>query len=118
MKDQRSIGVKVQERKRKYEEDKKNPAINKAVWNVKRRKWVHPFTQRGYIQPTVREVFKDLTDESSDSKDFKSATKFASRCLEKLEKGEFDLEENYCKNKKLLKYDTLYLIILLTLDIV
>ena len=119
LKDQKSIGVKVQERKRKYEEDKKNPAINKAVWDVKRRKWVHPFTQRGHIQPTVREVFKDLTDEPSDSKDSKGATKFVSRCLEKLEKGEFDLEENCCKNnKKLLKYDMLYLIILLTLNIV
>ena len=42
-----------------------------------KRKWVHPFTQRGYIQPIVREV-KDLTDKPSDSKDFKSATKFVS----------------------------------------
>ena len=124
----KSIGFKVQERKRKYEEDKKNPAINKAVWNAKKRKWVHPFTQRGYIHPTVRKVFKDLTDEPSDSKDFKSPKKFVSCCLEKLEKGEFDLEENCCKNeycvmgagaqKKLLKYNMLYLVILLTLDIV
>ena len=42
---------------------------------------------------------KDLIDEPSDSKDFKSATKFVSRCLEKLEKAEFDLEESCCKNK-------------------
>ena len=94
-----SIGAKVQERKRNYEEDKKNAAINKAVWNVKRRKWVHHFTQRSYIQPTVREVSKDLTDEPTDSKDFKSVTKFVSHCLEKLEKGKIDLEENCCKNK-------------------
>ena len=80
------------------------------------------------IQPTVSEVFKVLTDETSNSKDFKSAAKFANHCLEKLEKGEFDLDENCCKNKypvmgagrtkKLLKYDMLYLIILLTLDTV
>ena len=38
LQDQMSIGAKVQERKRNYEEDKKNAAINKAVWNVKRRK--------------------------------------------------------------------------------
>ena len=63
------------------------------------KKRVDPFTQRGYIQPIVREVFKDLTDEPSDSKDFKSAAKFVSWCLEKLKKGEFDLEENCCKNK-------------------
>ena len=31
LQDQKSIGVKVQRRKRKYEEDKKNPANNKAV---------------------------------------------------------------------------------------
>ena len=60
---------------------------------------MHPFTQSGYIQPTAREVFKDLTDKPSDSKDFKSTTKFVSRCLEMLEKGEFDLEEDCCKNK-------------------
>ena len=54
---------------------------------------------KGYIQPIVREVFKDLTDEPSGSKDFKIATKFVSRYLEKLEKGEFDLEENCWKNK-------------------
>ena len=59
LQDQKSIGVKIQERKRKYEEDKKNPTINKAVGNTKRRKWVHPLTQGGYIHPTVREVFKD-----------------------------------------------------------
>ena len=99
LQDQKRIGVKVNERKRKYEEDKKNPAINKAVCNARQRKWVHPFTQRGYIQPTVTGVFKDLTDELRDSKYFKSATKFVSHCLEKLEKGEFDLEENCCRNK-------------------
>ena len=86
LQDQKCIGVKVQEKKRKYEKDQKNPAINKAVWNAKRRKWVHPFTQRGYIQPTVREVFEDLTDEPSNSKDFKTAIKFVSCCQEKLEK--------------------------------
>ena len=61
------------------------------------------------------------------TEDFKSATKFVSCCLQK---GKFDLEENcgknkYCvmgagpKKKKALKekYDMLYLIILLTLDI-
>ena len=67
LQDQKSIGVKVQEKKRKYEEDKKNPAIKKAVWNAKWIKWVYPFTQRGYIQPRVRKVFKDSTDEPSDS---------------------------------------------------
>ena len=125
---QESIGVKVQERKRKYEEEKKNLARDKAVWNTKWRKWVHPFTQRVYIQLTLREVFKDLTDEPNNSKDFKSATKFVSCCLEKLQKGEFNLKENYCKNKycvigattqkKLLRYDMAYLIILFTLDTV
>ena len=55
------------------------------------------FYPKEYIQPTVREVFKDLTDEPSNSKDFKSTT--VSCCREKLEKGEFDLEEN-CYQKK------------------
>ena len=52
-----------------------------------------------YIQPTVKEVFKGLTDERNDTKDFKSAAKLVSSCLEKLEKGEFDLEENCSKSK-------------------
>ena len=42
----------------------RNPSINKAVWNSKRKKWVHPFTQKGYFQPTVREVFINLKDEN------------------------------------------------------
>ena len=97
--DQKRIALAVQERKRKYEEDKKNPQINKTIWNEKRKKWVHPFTQTGYIQPTVRKVFIDLKDEKSDTNDFKSATKFVSRCLEKLQRGEFALEENCGKSK-------------------
>ena len=97
MQDQKSIGVKLQKRKRIPNEG--NGWNAKRMWNAKRRKWVHPFTQIGYIQPTIKEVFKDLTDEPSDSKDFKSAAKFVSRCLEKLEKGEFDLEENCCKSE-------------------
>ena len=34
-----------------------------------------------YIQPTVKEVFKDLKDEPSDSRGIEGATKFFSRCL-------------------------------------
>ena len=93
MQDQKSIGVKIQERNRKYEEDKKNPAINKLCGM--RNEEIFPC----YIQPTVKEVFKDLTGEPNDTKDFKSAAKLISRCLEKLEKSEFDLEENCCKSK-------------------
>ena len=99
LKFQKEVASKLQERKRKYEADKKNPEINKAVWNAKRRKWTHPFTQIGYIQPTVREVFVDLKDEPSSSSDMKNASKFATRCLEKLEKGEFNIEENCASNR-------------------
>ena len=49
----------MQERKRKYEEENKNPEINKAMWNEERKKWIYSFTQTGYIQPIVREVFID-----------------------------------------------------------
>ena len=86
------------------------------------------YPKRLHSACSKRSFQKDLTDEPSDSKDFKSATKFVSHCLEKLQKGEFDLEQNCCQNKyrvmgagllkKPLKYDVLYLIILLTLDIV
>ena len=42
----------------------------------------------------MREVFTDLNDKRCDTADFKSATKFVSRCLEKLVRDEFDAEEN------------------------
>ena len=64
--------------------------IKKAVWNAERRKWVYPFTQKGFIQPRVREIFFDLKEERCDTADFTSATKFLSRCLKKLDRGEFD----------------------------
>ena len=65
--------------------------------NEKRKKWVRLFTQSGYIQPTVREVFIDRKYEKSDTDDFKRATEFVSRCLEKLPRSEFALEENWQK---------------------
>ena len=99
LKIQKEIGEKLQDRKRKYEEDKKNPLVNKAVWNEKKRKWAYPFSQVGYSQPTVREIFSDLEGEPCDTSDFRSATKFAKRCMEKLENGEFDIEGN-CSSKK------------------
>ena len=79
--------------------DKKDPKINEAVWNEKKRRWVHPFTQTGYIQPFVRSYFADMKTENCNSKEFRSATKFVSRCLEKFEKGEFNIERNDSKNK-------------------
>ena len=97
--DQQKIAVHLQDRKRKYEADKNDPAINKSVWNEKRRKWVNPFNQTGYIQPSVRELFIDLRNEKCDNVQFKSATKFVVRCLQKLETGEFDIEGN-CSSKK------------------
>ena len=99
LQDQYKIATTLQERKRKFEEDKNNPSINKAVWNAKRKKWVYPFTQKGYIQPTVREIFTDLKEEKCDTVDFKSATKFVSRCLQKLDNGDFDAEENRRSDK-------------------
>ena len=94
LKQQYENALTLQERKRKFQTDKKNSSINKAVWNSKRKKWVHPFTQKGCIQPTVQEVVIDLKDKNCETKEFKSATKFVSRCLEKLNKGDFDIEEN------------------------
>ena len=94
LKDQYKIAKTLKEKERKFEEDKNYPSINKAVWNSKRKKWIYAFTQKGFIQPTVREIFTDLKGERCDTADFKSATKFVSRCLEKLDRGEFDAEGN------------------------
>ena len=64
-----------------------------------RKKRVYPFTQNRFIQPTVPEILTDLKEETCDTTDFKSATKFVSRCLEKLDRGEFDAEENSRSDK-------------------
>ena len=42
-------------RKRKDHEGLKDP--NKHIWNEKRRKWVNPISQTGYVAPTVKEFF-------------------------------------------------------------
>lgn len=55
---------------------------------------VHSFTQKGYIQSRLRKVSIDLKDGSYGTKEFKSVTKFVSRCLEKLNKGDYDIEGN------------------------
>ena len=89
----------MSERKRKFDADKQNPAVNKSVWNDERKKWTNPLTQTGYLQPTVREIFPDLSGERCDATDFKSATKFVTRCLEKFERGDFDAEENNTSKK-------------------
>ena len=47
---QKRISLIVLERKRKYEEEKKNPRINKAIWDEKKKKWVYPSAQTGYIR--------------------------------------------------------------------
>ena len=75
----------MKEKKAKYEADKKDPKINKAVWNEIKRRWVHPFTQTWYIQPFVRSYFAGMKTENCNSKEFWSATKFVSRCLEKFD---------------------------------
>ena len=69
------------------------------MWNAKRKKWVYPFTQNRFIQKTVREIFTDLKEERCDTTDFKLVTKFVSRCLEKLDRGEFDAEEKWRSDK-------------------
>ena len=93
-KDQYKIAITLKKRKRKSEANKSNPLINKAVWNAKRKKRVYPSTQNRFIQPAVPEILTDVKEETCDTTDFKSASKFVSRCLEKLDRGEFDAEEN------------------------
>ena len=97
LKQRYKITTTLQEIKRKFEEDK-DPSINKTIW----KKLIHPFTKKEYIQPTMWAVYIDLKDENCDTKVFKSATKFDSRCLEKLNKGDFDIEENRSRDKFLL----------------
>ena len=93
------IAITLKERKRKFEEDKNNFSINKAMWNAKLKNWVYPFAQKGFIQPTVRVIFTDLKEERCDMVDFKSAAKFVSIFLEILYRGDFDVEENRRSDK-------------------
>ena len=55
--EQKVIGEFLQAKRAKFEQDKRNPEINKAKYREKAKKWVHPFSQKGYIQPSVREIF-------------------------------------------------------------
>ena len=48
--DQKRIALIVQERKRKYEGEKKIPEINKAIWDNIRKKWEKPFTKTKYLR--------------------------------------------------------------------
>ena len=60
---------------------------------------VNSFTQTGYINPFICEYLVDLKNEKSDSKEFKSAAKFATRYLEKLEKSDLFIKGNTSKTK-------------------
>ena len=93
--EQKVIGEFLQAKRAKFEQDKRNPEINKAKYSRKAKKWVHPFSQKGYIQPSVCEIFQNLNDTKCDEKVFVSATKFVKRCLDKVEDGTFDVEGNY-----------------------
>ena len=81
--EQKIIDEQLRAKKAKYEADKKDPKINKAVWNEKKRRWVHPFTPTGYIKPFVCSYFADMKTENSYSKEFRSATKFVKSILRK-----------------------------------
>ena len=60
---------------------------------------VNSFTQTGYINPFICEYLVDLKNEKSDSKEFKSAAKFATRYLEKLEKSDLFIKGNTSKTQ-------------------
>ena len=75
------------------------PLMNKRVWNAKRKKWVDPFSQQGYVQPAVREFFPDLKNATNNDSEFKSAKSFVSRCLTKFENGQFNIEGNDGANR-------------------
>ena len=97
--EQEKIGNELKAKKAKCEADKNDPSINKSVWSENKKKRVHPFTQTGYINPFVREFFVDWKNEKSDFMEFKSAAKFVTRCLDKIERGDFSIEGNNSKTK-------------------
>lgn len=84
-------------RKRKFEEDKRDPTKNKPYYNEKRKKWVNPMDNQGFIGPTVRTMFSDMKNEPESSKEFKNCYKFVQRCLLLKENGEFDKDGNTSK---------------------
>ena len=93
--DKKKVALIALERKRKYEQDLKDP--KKHVWNEKRKRWVNPISQTGYIGPTVRECFSDLREVANDSADFLNACKFVNQCVDLEKKGKFDIEGNCSK---------------------
>ena len=51
------------------------------MWNDKRKKWTSQASQKGYIGPTVCEVFANLKSEPQNSSKFQSAYKKVKRII-------------------------------------
>ena len=65
-------------------------------WDFKTNRHVQDLPKQGYLSKAVRNFLSNLKESKSDSQDMKSACKFAKRCLEKLENGDF--EDGIAKN--------------------
>ena len=72
------MGTEAFNRKRQFEEDKCDPTKNKSYYNEKRKKWVSPMDNQGFIGPTVRTVFSDMKDVTESSKDVKTVVNLCS----------------------------------------
>ena len=68
-----------------YEEEIKDPTKYKPYYSDKRKKWIDPKSQVGYLGVTIRNMFSDMANEANDSKDSKCCYKLVSSCIEKAE---------------------------------
>ena len=67
------------------------------MWSENKRKGTNPLTKTGYISLFLYKHFVDLKNKKSDWVEFKSAAKFVTRCLDKVERGDVFIEGNTSK---------------------
>ena len=62
LKEKEKVGTIALQRKGQFKEDEKDPVKSGSYFNAKRKKWINPLSQKGFIGTTVREVFVWLTN--------------------------------------------------------
>ena len=70
--------------------DEEVESIKGKTHYYKRKRHVHSTPKGGYLAKAVRSFYSNMTKIKSESHEMRNATKFATRCYEKLEAGDFE----------------------------
>ena len=89
LKEQEELALKVKDYKIEYEREVAS-LKGKKRYATKRKKHVPVQPRGGYLTKAVRSFYTNLATAKSDCREMVNACKFAKRCLEKLERGDFE----------------------------